>query len=443
MTVSFLRLLSGITFFLTAFPFTARAEDVATWLNASRLNDLIAIYQDFHRTPELSLQEERTAAKFAGHLKKFQGVEVHSKIGGHGVVGLLKNGPGKTLLLRADLDGLPIAEMTGLPYASQVKTKDADGNDVSVMHACGHDIHMTNLLGTVRYLAGHRNVWSGTLLLVGQPAEERGAGARKMLDDKLFARFGKPDLAVALHVDSTLATGRVGYRSGYSLANVDSVDITIFGRGGHGAYPHTTIDPIVQAAQLIVDLQTIVSRETNPIDPAVVTVGSIHAGSKHNIIPGECRLQLTVRSYGDQTRKKILEAIERKAKAIAISFRAPEPKIVVSEGTPALFNNEALVHQLRGTFEKTLGVDSVVHSDPSMGGEDFSEFGVAGVPICMYRLGSVKHDRLEQLKSGGKTPPSLHSPQYYPDAPETLRTGIISMVAAVLELLPSAPKASN
>lgn len=439
----FFRVVMVGLFLLITSPGTILGDgNVAAWLNDTRLNELVAIYQEFHQSPELSLQEERTAAKFGGYLKKFPGIEVHSRIGGHGIVGMLKNGPGKTLLLRADLDALPVTEMTALAYASKIKAKDSEGNEVGVMHACGHDIHMTNLLGVARYLAGHRDMWSGTVLFVGQPAEERGAGAKKMLDDKLFSRFGKPDFAIALHVDSTLATGHVGYRSGYSLANVDSIDITVFGRGGHGAYPHTTIDPIVQAAHLIIDLQTIVSRETNPIDPAVVTVGAIHAGSKHNIIPGECKLQLTVRSYGDQTRKKILEAIDRKAKAVALSFRAPEPKIVISEGTPALFNNEALVQQLRGVFEKAVGSDHVVQSDPSMGGEDFSEFGVAGVPICMYRLGSVKHDRLEKLKSGGKLPPSLHSPLYYPDPPETLRTGIISMVAVVRELL-SPPSQSS
>jgi len=311
------------------------------------------------------------------------------------------------------------------------------------MHACGHDIHMTNLLGVARYLAGHKDTWNGTILFVGQPAEERGLGAKKMLDDKLFSRFGRPDLAVALHVDSTLATGRVGCRAGYSLANVDSVDITLHGKGGHGAYPHTTVDPIVQAAHLILDLQTIVSREMNPIDPAVVTVGSIHAGSKHNIISSNCKLQMTVRSYSEQSRKNILDAIQRKAKAVAMSFRAAEPTVVFSEGTPALFNNQGLVEKLIPVFEKTLGKDHVVHSEQSMGGEDFSEFGVAGIPICMYRLGSVKADRLEALKSGGKLPPSLHSPQYYPDAPEALKTGIVSMVAVVQELLPPAPKSTS
>lgn len=272
-------------------------------------------------------------------------------------------------------------------------------------------------------------------MLIGQPAEERGAGAKAMLEDGLFERFPKPDFAVALHVDSTLAAGRVGYRPGYALANVDSVDITVHGKGGHGAQPHTTIDPIVQAAQLVLALQTIVSREVKPTEPAVVTVGSIHGGTKHNIIGNDCHLQITVRSYSDDVRQHLLEAIRRKALAVAMGAGAPEPTIRVSEGTPALKNDQQLALRLAKLFERELGADKVVESDPSMGGEDFSRYGLAGVPILMYRLGAVDARRLDRYQQLGQQPPSLHSSKFYPDIEETLTTGIVTMSAAVLDLL--------
>ena len=273
-------------------------------------------------------------------------------------------------------------------------------------------------------------------MLIGQPAEERGAGATAMLKDGLFKRFPKPDLALALHVDAQAATGKVGYRAGYVMANVDSVEITIIGRGGHGAFPSATIDPIVIAARLILDLQTIVSRETKPIDPAVVTVGSIHAGTKSNIIPSECQLQLTVRSYTPEVRKLVLDAIRRKAKAAAASSGAPEPKIEMSDSfTPALRNDRELVERVVPVFKKVLGDDNVFEAEQSMGGEDFGQYGLAGVPIFMYRLGSVDPKRLEGYVRVEQPPPSLHSPVYYPDAEATLSTGIITMSAAALELL--------
>ena len=292
----------------------ARADSPAEWAT-HHMSELIEIYRDFHRHPELSRQEEQTAARVA-KLWKEAGIEVHTGIGGHGLVGLIKNGPGPTLMLRTDLDALTVVENTNLVYASKVKVKNTDGTTAGVMHACGYDIHMTDLVGVAQYLTTHKDDWSGTVMLVGQPAEERGEGARRMLDDGLFTRFPKPDMALALHVDATLETGKVGYRAGFSLANVDSVDITMHGRGGHGAAPHTTIDPIVQAAQLIMALQTLVSRELNPIDPGVVTVGSIHGGTKHNVIPDSCHMQLTVRSFSDEVRRKLLDGIRRKAIAI-------------------------------------------------------------------------------------------------------------------------------
>jgi hippurate hydrolase len=413
----------------------AAAETPAEWAKKN-LPELVEIYRDFHRQPELSLHEEQTAARVARFWKE-AGAEVHTGIGSHGVVGLIKNGPGPTLMLRTDLDALPVTENTNLVYASTVKVKNSDGTSSGVMHACGHDIHMTNLVAVARYLASHKDAWSGTVMLVGQPAEERGEGARRMLADGLFTRFPKPDMALALHVDATLETGKVGHRAGYSLANVDSVDITMHGRGGHGAAPDTTIDPIVQAAQLIVSLQTLVSREIDPTDPGVVTVGSIHGGTKHNVIPDSCHLQLTVRSFSEKVRAKLLEGIRRKAEAVALGAGAPKPtvRILEEEFTPALFNDEKLVERVVPMLQKALGEENVVESEPSMGGEDFSRYGKAGVPVFMFRLGSIEPQRMAGLKRTG-TLPSLHSSVYYPDAEPTLQTGITAMASAVLDLLP-------
>lgn len=344
-------------------------------------------------------------------------------------------------MLRTDLDALPVAEQTGLPYASKVRTRDERGATVGVMHACGHDLHMTNLVGVARYLAEHRDQWSGTVVFVCQPAEERGAGADAMLADGLFARFPRPDYAVALHVDSGMPTGRIGYHAGFAQASVDSVDIRIKGRGGHGAYPETTIDPIVIASRLVLDLQTIVSREIKPIEPAVITVGSIEGGTKHNIIPDECRLQLTVRSYSPEVRQQLIDAIRRKAAAAAASAGAPEPEVEVSEGTPALYNDPELTARVVKALQSELGAANVVDVEPSMGGEDFSRYGQAGVPICMFKLGAVNQERLDQYAARHEPPPSLHSPLFYPDAVETLSASVPAMTAIALELLAPKPEA--
>jgi len=412
----------------------AAAETPQQWVEEN-LPDIVKLYQHFHAHPELSFHEKETAARLAEELEDV-GAKVTTGVGGHGVVALLPNGKGPTLMLRTDLDALPVTEQTGLGYASKVTvTNPDDGTETGVMHACGHDIHIANIIGVARYMAANKDKWSGTLMIIGQPAEERGAGAKAMLEDGLFERFPKPDYAVALHVDATAATGTVGYRGGYALANVDSVDITCRGRGGHGAYPHTTVDPIVQAAQLVMALQTIVSREVKPLEPAVITVGSIHGGKKHNIIGDQCHLQITVRSYSDEVRKQLLEAIQRKAKGIAISMDAPEPDVKISEGTPSLWNDRELAARLARVFEETVGEENVSQAEPSMGGEDFSRYGKAGVPILMYRLGSVDPRRLERFKQLGASPPSLHSPRYYPDAEATLSTGIQTMANVALELL--------
>ena len=408
-------------------------DSLRDW-SKQQIDELVGLYRDFHANPELSFREERTAAKLAEELKRV-GAEVTTGVGRQGVVGLIKNGEGPVIMIRTDLDALPVIEATGLAYASKVKTKDPKGNEVGVMHACGHDVHITCQIGTARYLASHKDEWRGTVMFVGQPAEEVGGGAEAMLKDGLFTRFPKPQYALALHVDASLPTGKIGFKAGYILANVDSVDIVMKGKGGHGAFPHTTIDPIVQAAHLIVDLQTLVSRENSPFEPAVVTVGSIHGGTKHNIIGDNCRLQLTVRSYSPDVREKLIEGIKRKAKAAAASAGAAEPTIELSDWTPATKNDTELVERVVPTFRRVLGEDNVVPVEPSMGGEDFSQYGLAGVPIFMFRLGSVNADRLQEMKKGGKTPPSLHSPFYYPDAREAITTGVTAMSAAVIDIL--------
>jgi amidohydrolase len=411
---------------------TTRAEEPQAWAKA-HLTELVELYRHFHAHPELSFMEKETAARLAKELRAV-GVEVTEGVGQTGVVGVLKNGAGRTVLLRTDLDALPVTEQTGLAYASQVKVK-ADAGETGVMHACGHDIHITNLIAAARWLAAHKDQWKGTLIFLGQPAEERGGGAKKMLDDGLFTRFPKPDYCLALHCDAELATGKVGVRGGFALANVDSVDITLVGRGGHGAYPHMTIDPIVMAAQLVLSLQTIVSREVKPIEPCVITVGSIHGGTKHNIIGNDCHLQITVRSYTDEVRQQLHDAIVRRAKGVAVGAGAPEPKIAFTEGTPAMFNDEKLAARVREVFVRELGAENIDDPEPSMGGEDFSQYGRAGVPILMFRLGTIEPKRLARMKELGQQPPSLHSPLYYPDAEETLVTGVQTTVAAMLELL--------
>jgi hippurate hydrolase len=382
----------------------------------------------------LSFAEKETAARVAEEWKSI-GAEITSNVGGHGVVGILKNGEGPVLLLRTDLDALPVVEATNLAFASKVKVKDAGGNEVGVMHACGHDVHITNLIGVARYLAANKDKWKGTLFLLGQPAEERGAGAQAMLEDGLFKRFPKPTMAVALHCDPNLAAGVVSCRGGYTLANVDNVDIIVRGRGGHGAHPESTIDPIVQGAELVLALQTIVSREIKATEPAVVTVGAIRGGTKHNVIGDSCHLQLTLRSYSDEVRKHLIDAVTRKAKAVAASHRAPEPTVHVVEGTPSLFNDVKLAERIRGILETTLKKDHVVEGEPSMGGEDFSRYGRAGVPILMYRLGTTDSRRAARLKELGQEAPPLHSPFYYPDVEQSLSTGLISMSRIALELL--------
>jgi hippurate hydrolase len=404
---------------------------------ADNYGHLESLYKYLHAHPELSLQEVQTGARLAQELREI-GFEVTPKVGGHGVVAVLKNGEGPTVLVRTDMDALPVVEQTGLPYASKIRARDKNGNDVGVMHACGHDMHMTCWVGTARVLAAMKERWRGTLFFIGQPAEEIGTGARMMLEDGLFKRFPRPDYCLALHCDPRTAYGHVSYTDGQASANVDSVDITVRGKGGHGAAPHMGIDPIVIAARLILDLQTIVSRETNPTDPAVVTVGSIHGGTKHNIIPSEVKLQLTVRTTKDSVRKHTLEAIGRIAKAASQAAGAPEPivKVVPGEFTPALVNDAALTRKTIAVFKELLGPDNVQERPVTMGGEDFSRYGREGIPIFMYSLGTFPPERIaEAKKEGGRPIPSLHSDLYYPVPEPSIKTGVLTMTTAVLNLV--------
>jgi hippurate hydrolase len=402
---------------------------------AAETESLVALYKQFHANPELAFGEEKTAARLAKELRQ-AGFEVTEKFGGTGVIALLKNGPGPVIFVRADMDALPITEETSLPYASKVRVRDRDGLDVGVMHACGHDVNVACLVGTARVLAGMKDRWKGTLFFIGQPAEETGQGAKAMLDAGLFEKFPRPDYGLALHADGRYPHGHVNYRIGQLQANVDSVDVIVKGRGGHGAAPQVTIDPVVIAARIVLDLQTLVSRERDPFEPVVVTVGSIHGGTKHNIIPSEVKLQLTVRTMTDASRKSVLEGIARIVKASATAAGAPEPVIRHDPGeyTPALVNHPKLANRMIGVLKDVLGSDRVHERPPSMGGEDFSRFHLAGIKTFYWHLGSVSPERYEEARKGGKPLPSTHSAQYWPVPEPTIRTGVLTMSLAVLEL---------
>ncbi|HTU22734.1 MAG TPA: amidohydrolase [Gemmataceae bacterium] len=395
------------------------------------------LYKHLHSNPELSLHEAATSARLAQELKAI-GFDVTQRVGGYGLVGVLKNGDGPTVMVRTDMDALPVIERTGLPYASKVRKRDKNENEVGVMHACGHDMHMTVWTGTARVLASMKDRWKGTLLFIAQPAEEIGAGARMMLEAGLFKKFPRPDYAFALHCAANLPHGSVAYTEGLAMANVDSVDIIVHGKGGHGAAPHTTIDPVVLAARIVLDLQTLVSREINPIDPAVVTVGSIHGGSKHNIIPNDVHMQLTVRSTKDSVRKHLLDGIRRIAEAAAKGAGAPLPEVKVNpaEFTPALHNDPALTSKTVAVFKEVLGPDKVVSRPPMMGGEDFSRYGRARVPICLFWLGTIDPKRVAEAEKDPARPlPSLHSDLFAPVPEPTIKTGVLAMSVAVLHVL--------
>ena len=425
------------------------AQQTPQSLADAELPSLLTIYKDIHTHPELSGYEERTAALVAKELRaagcqvtEHVGKYENSKLKAYGVVGVMKNGDGPTVLVRTDMDALPVEEDTGLPYASKVVAKNDEGKDVHVMHACGHDAHIAIFIGTARAVAKLKDQWHGTIVFVGQPAEELGTGARALLKDGLYEKFGKPNFALGFHDKADLETGRIGVTEGYTTANVDTVDVTVRGVGGHGAYPHKTKDPIVLAAEIINDWQTIVSRENNPLDPIVVTVGSIHGGTKSNIIPDEVKMQLTVRTYKPETRERVLAAIDRIAKGCATAAGVPPeraPIVTVSKDQfcPATYNNPELTKQLVTVWKSSLGNENVKIVDAVMGGEDFSEYSLAdhSIPAVNFHIGSVEPAKIAEYKKERKELPTLHSSKFAPVPEPTIRVGIIGMTSAVLELM--------
>lgn len=398
------------------------------------------LYKHLHQNPELSLQEFKTALRMKQELSSL-GFEVTPGIGGNSLVGVYKNGSGKIIMFRTDMDALPVLEKTGLPYASTVKMIHETGSEVPVMHACGHDMHMTVFLATANALVKLKNAWKGTLVFIAQQAEEGSRGADLMISDGLFKRFPKPDYAMAYHVSPSLPAGSIGYRSGAILASVTSVDITFNGVGGHGAYPHTTIDPIVMASRAILDFQTIVSREIKAIDPAVVTVGAIHGGTQYNVIPDEVKLQLTIRTYSTEVKNHIIEALERISKHIALSARMPEDKLPevkeLKDPTPPVINDENLVKNGVASFKNILGDNNVNEVEASMAGEDFGRYGLTEekVPISLFWLGAVNPQKFAEAQREGTELYPLHSPYFCPDPEPTLRTGAYGMTRAIIDLM--------
>jgi hippurate hydrolase len=407
---------------------------------ARDMDGMMALYRDLHANPELSEQESATAAKLARRLKAMK-FTVTEKVGGNGVVAVMKNGDGPVLLIRADMDGLPVTEQTGLPFASKVRIKTAGGVETGVMHACGHDTHMTAFIETARLLSSMQDRWRGTLVMILQPAEEVGRGARLMLEDGLYTRFPRPTHALAFHDAANLEAGVIGYTPGYALANVDSVDIVVRGTGGHGAYPQTAKDPIVLGARIVGALQTLVSREQDPLDPAVVTVGSFVAGAKHNIIPDEAKLLLTVRSYSDETREKLIRGIERIARGEAIAAGVPDDRMPVisvkDEFTPAAYNPPAFANQMAALLTTHFPEGRVVEAKPSMGGEDFGRYYRADKSInsFIFWVGGVPPDQMAKAAAGQLTLPSLHSPFWAPQADKVIATASEAMTVLALNIL--------
>ena len=401
--------------------------------------DLMKVYKHLHANPELSMMEFETAKYLAAQLKDM-GFDVTEEFGKTGVVAVMKNGPGKTVMVRADMDALPVKEMTGLPFASQAVVIDQHGKNWPAMHACGHDMHMTVAMGTAAEMVANKDLWSGTLIVILQPGEEVSQGAIAMLEDGLFTKFPRPDYNLALHANSALAAGQVGVVPGYALANVDSVDITVHGIGGHGAYPNTTKDPIVLAAQIVTSLQTIVSREIAPQEPAVVTVGSIHGGTKHNIIGEEVKLQLTLRSYTQEVRKQTIAAIRRMTKGLAMAAGVPDDKMPIveikNEYTPAAYNNPELAARAQGIMASVIGDENVKELKPVMGGEDFGRYGQVEpkIPSLIYWLGAANAKELKRATKAGKSMPSLHSPTFKPDAEVAIPVGVKTMTSTAIAL---------
>jgi amidohydrolase len=425
------------------------AQQSAQSLADADLPSLLAIYKDIHSHPELSWHEERTSALIAKELRAL-GCEVTENFGkydnpnlkGYGVVGIMTNGDGRTVLIRTDMDALPVEEETGLSYASKITTKNDEGKDVHVMHACGHDIHIATFIGTARALHRLKDRWRGTIMFVAQPAEETGSGARALLTAGLYDRFGKPDFALGYHNTPEIGTGHIGVTEGYAYASADAVNITVRGSGGHGAYPHKTKDPIVLSAEIVNMLQTITSRENNPIDSVVVTVGSIHGGTRHNIIPDEVKMQLTVRTYKSDVRDRVLAAIDRMTKATATAAgippeRAPTVDVLKDQVVPATYNNPELTKRLVDVWKNQLGADKVEKTSPTMGFEDFSEYSLSdhSIPACDFWIGAVDPAKIAESKKAGKELPGTHSSKFAPAPEPTIRSGIIAMTTAVLDLM--------
>lgn len=422
-----------------------KAQSLDALINRD-IDSLLTTYRSLHAAPELSYREEKTAAFVAGELRKL-GYTVTERLGkyenpawtSYGLVGIMKNGAGPTVLVRTELDALPVEEQTGLPYASKVKTKNDAGAEVSVMHACGHDIHMTSFLGTAKLLAELKNNWQGTLILLGQPAEETGSGAKALLLDKIYSKIPQPDFVIALHDKPEIEAGKVGYTSGYFMASSTSIDIKIQGIGGHGSAPENTKDPIVLSAQIILALQTIVSRENSPLDPVVLTVGSIHGGTRYNIIPDEVNLQLTLRAYKEEVRQRVLASIERIIKGVAQSAGIPDaklPTMKVNEGTTATYNDPQFTDRVAGVLRKALGDDNVVNGAPIMASEDFGYLSLDHkIPSVLFWLGAGDPAKVKANKDQGTPLPGLHSSLFAPVPEATIRTGVKAMTSAVLDLM--------
>jgi amidohydrolase len=425
----------------------AAAQNVAG-LVSGQLPGLVSTYQGIHADPELSHHEEHTAALLAAELRK-SGYTVTERVGkypdgtqAYGVVAILQNGPGPKLLIRTDMDALPIVEETGVPYASHVKSKNAAGQEVGVMHACGHDVHVTTMIGTARVLAAEKSNWHGTVVLIGQPSEETIDGAKAMLADHLYERFGTPDLAIALHDTNARAAGTVSLTSGPSLASSTSVDVLIRGVGGHGAEPQAGKDPIVMAGEFIVQLQTIVSRQENPRDPSVVTIGDIHGGTKRNIIPYEVKLEITARTFSDRSRQIVLDGIRRTAQGVALSAGVPEnmsPIVTVldAESTPVMYNDPALAARVKSALVATLGAGNVFDDGPAMASEDFGVFGLERhkIPTVMFGLGAMDPTKFAEAQRAGKSLPGPHTSLFQPAPEPTLRTGVTAMSSVAIALL--------
>ena len=402
---------------------------------ASDLDFLVEFYKERHINAEISLEEKETSAALAKEMRSI-GYTVTEGVGGYGIVAMMENGPGPQILYRTDMDALPMLEKTGLDYQSQLTTM-WNGEEVGTMHSCGHDMHMTTWLGIARAMAAMKDQWKGTLMFIGQPAEEIGAGAKMMLNAGLYDKFGVPDYGLALHCNSVLETGKIGIAEGYVLANTESVDIVVKGIGAHGASPHQSIDPVVVASLIVMDIQTIVSRNLKPIDDAVITVGAIKGGTKHNIIPDEVTLQLTIRTYKEEVRQMIHQRLREISRGIAIAAGLPEelmPEVIIPEDfTPSTYNDPVLTERITTSAQKAIGEDYVTYVEPTMGGEDFSCYGNTDhdVPTVMFWLGTVPPERYEQGAL-----PGLHSPFYFPDPRPTIETGVKVGVQSLMDLMP-------